>query len=64
MSNLTDVNKFNEDLFQKNEKHMVINRLKYQLNQRFNYQSLFYGLSLKKGSIYNRIHSTIGGHKK
>jgi len=64
MSNLTDVNKFNEDLFQKKEKHMVINRLKYQLNQRFNYQSLFYGLSLKKGSIYNRIHSTIGGHKK
>ena len=50
------------NLFQNKNKYIKLAKLKDKLNKKYNHKALFYGKSLKNGSIRNRINTTIGGH--
>ncbi|MFW5787263.1 MAG: DNA polymerase thumb domain-containing protein [Halanaerobiales bacterium] len=51
-------------LFADREKISRLNHLKDRIQSRYDHQALFYGRSLKKGSVRKKINTTIGGHKK
>ena len=64
LSNLTSDKALQLNLFKNKDKEAQLNYLKDQLQDKFDYKALFYGRSLKEGSIRERINTTIGGHKK
>ncbi len=44
-------------------KEMSINQTRDYIQEKYGFRALFYGRSLKEGSILERIRTTIGGHK-
>ena len=62
ISNLVSDKKIQLNLFNDRNKQLQLARVKDDLNKRFNHKALFYGRSLKKSSIRERINTTIGGH--
>ncbi len=63
LTNLIPASSMQLDLFQNKKKEIEVCRLKDKLQNKYNYRALFYGRSLKNGSIRERINTTIGGHK-
>mgnify|MGYP006291923913 FL=1 len=64
LSNLASDQELQLNLFSDKDKEARLNYLKDQLQDKFDHKALFYGRSLKKGSIRERINTTIGGHKR
>jgi len=62
ISNLVSDRKIQLNLFNDKNKELELAKIKDELNEKFNHKALFYGRSLKKSSIRNRINTTIGGH--
>ncbi|MFW6381724.1 MAG: DNA polymerase thumb domain-containing protein [Bacillota bacterium] len=50
-------------LFDSDTRRIELHEVKDRLQKRFGYKALFYGRSLKSGSVRERIKTTIGGHK-
>ncbi len=63
LSNLISDKKIQLSLFNNKNERVNLARTKDELRDKFGHKSLFYGRSLKKSSIRNRINETIGGHK-
>jgi len=51
------------NIFENRSKEIKLMEVKDQLQDKYGYQSLYYGRSTKPGSIKERIKTTIGGHK-
>lgn len=51
------------NIFRNRAREIKLMKVKDQLQNKYGYQSLYYGRSLKPGSIKERIKTTIGGHK-
>lgn len=63
LGNLTSNSALRLNLFSDKLKQTRIAKAKDYIQDRFGHQALYYGISLKKGSIRKRINTTIGGHK-
>lgn len=63
VSNLTPDINLQFSLFDDSLQRLKIDKTKDFLQDRYGYQALFYGRSLKEGSILERMRTTIGGHK-
>lgn len=63
LGNFISASKIQLSLFQNKSRKMKLCNLKDKLQKQYNYKALFYGRSLKKGSIKDKIKTTIGGHK-
>ena len=62
LSNLVSDRNIQLNLFTEENKKLRLAEIKDNLQKKFHYKALFYGRSLKKGSIRERIDKTIGGH--
>ena len=62
LSNFAPCTHLQLSLFEDKSSEIKLARLKDRVQERYGYQSLFYGRSLNKGSILKRIENTIGGH--
>src|SRR6056297_2283694 len=51
------------NIFNNKSDEIRLLKIKDQLQDKYGYQALYYGRSLKPGSIKERIKTTIGGHK-
>jgi len=51
------------NIFNNKSDEIRLMKIKDQLQDKYGYQALYYGRSLKPGSIKERIKTTIGGHK-
>lgn len=63
LGNFTEDTDFRLNLFYDRERKLRISQVKDRIEHRYGRQAIFYGRSLKKGSIRMRINTTIGGHK-
>lgn len=62
LGKLTTASNLQLNLFEDRLKEFNLNMIKDTLQDRFGYKALFFGKSLRKGSVKERIKTTIGGH--
>ncbi len=62
LSNLVERSQQQLNLFEDRQKKIKLAKLQDELQRNFDYKALFFGVSLKEGSIKERINTTIGGH--
>jgi DNA polymerase V len=64
LGNLAPASAIQLSLFEDKLTEINLNRTKDDLQNRYGYKALFFGKSLRKGSVKERIKTTIGGHGK
>lgn len=62
LANLAPVSAVKLNLFEDKEKEINLHKTKDTLQDRYGYKALFFGKSLRSGSVLERIKTTIGGH--
>lgn len=62
LGNLAPASAMKLNLFVDKEKEIKLHRTKDSLQDRYGYKALFFGKSLRSGSVLERIKTTIGGH--
>ena len=62
LGNLTSSRDLQLNLFTDQSKEIKLARIKDRLENKYGYKALFFGKSLRSGSVRERIKTTIGGH--
>lgn len=62
LGNLTTATDLQLNLFIDQSKEIKLARIKDRLENKYGYKALFFGKSLRPGSVRERIKTTIGGH--